>query len=158
MTISNGSPILATDVGASFTPTLALQVAEAAKKQAVYYVYLDWRNLLAGTAVAARTSTIVVPDDCYLEEIAVQTVDLIGALTVALTGANLIQAISVTGVGAATAANPQKYTRVFADAAQPQQLLLKGSTITVVVTTADAAGTAQRLDVSLGFATFRRRL
>lgn len=155
MTIADGSTILSSDVNAAFTATMAAAQARAADKLAVHYVALDWRNLIAGTGLAQRTCTLVLPDDCWLEEVAATTVDQVGTVTVTITGASMLA--SPITLSKITIAGTDKLARYFADATKPQELLLRGSTITVVVSTTDAAGT-QRLDVLLGFAVPRRRV
>lgn len=154
MTIANGNPQLSVDVNAVFAGAMAAARARAGEKPAVYWACFDYRNLVAGTLLAARTSTIVLPDDAFLEELCLETCDQFGDVAATVTSdATLLAAISV---GATTGSGYGKAARYYATPGRPEHLLLRGSTITLVVSTTDAAGT-QNLTVMLGLAAARRR-
>lgn len=153
MTLLDGSTILSADVNAAYQATMDAARARAADKVGAYSLMLDYRGLLAGTGAANRTQTIVLPEDSWLDEVAATTVDQIGTVTVTVAGAAMIT--TPITLSAVTGAGVGKLPRYHATDV-PKQLLLRGSTITVTVSTTDAAGT-QRLDVALQFAVARSR-
>lgn len=154
MSIVDGQVQAIADLNAVYTATMVATQARAAEKPAVYWACFDYRGLTSATDVAARTSSIVMPDDAFLEELCLETCDQVGTVTATVTSdAGLLATLSVSGT---VGAGYDKAGRYYATSGRPEHLLLRGSTITLVVSTTDAAGT-QNLTVLLGLAAARRR-
>jgi len=154
MAIVDGSTILASDVSTAYDTALAQARAAHAELPSLVWWTLQYRDVNSTTNLWRRSTTLIMPDDMLIEELAVQSGDMAGTVTVTLTSPSMIEAITLTGV--VTSPGISKLTRYFADSTKPQQVLLKGSQVTLTVATTDAGGT-QTVSVSLGLVSYRRR-
>lgn len=149
MTIQEGSVIQASDLNDVWTDALALIQEDNDEVPGVYWHQWRFQNLTSGTASHRRTGTLILPDDSLIENVAVTAGEMSGTLRVVISGANLLETITVTGSVSAGFSKLSRYTG-------PRQVLLRGSEITVTVSTTDSSG-VQVAQVGLGLRSVRRR-
>lgn len=144
MTISNGSTILKTDLDGAFSSRIAaLRAAKAAGVAAagVYQLAFDWPLLVdAGTPVTddRLSQSFTIPDDDQeLLAIGAQVEGAAGTYGLRLTGP-LVSPIVLEEVTTSSFANLERY--LGNNDGHPLQMLLRGATYTLHVSTDVASG------------------
>ena len=166
MSITEGATILKADLDALLSTALAALAADNARKPLGHHVVLNFEGVVTGVANVYPKAVFVVPFDCYVETLAVVCKDMVGTVTVAVTGDGAVDNFPITITGTA-GAGVTKFARLlydgtktplvnFATASRAFRCFPKGSTITVTVTTTNAAA-ASALQVSLVLRSFFSR-
>lgn len=153
MTISNGSPIIVSDLDGLLTAGMTKVIADRERLPFGYYLSYGFRDLIATTPEAARTKRFVIPRDCYLETMAVTGGEVNAAVSADLTSDGSLAnfPVSLSGTLSAGLSN---LTRKFYDSTVTKdldrafRLLNQGSTCTLVVSSAKVVG-ANTLTVTL---------
>lgn len=148
MTISNDSTILASDRNTAFDATITtLQTANRALPMVQQQNFV-FRNVISSTSAQLRRAAFVMPDDLFINEVDFSVYGTSGATyTLTVSSTNMIEdvemSLTATGTG-----NLVQAPRYYVDADNPLQVLLKGSTVTVLV--ASTSSTANcRIHVGL---------
>jgi hypothetical protein len=155
------------DLNLMLLASLALIQADAARKPLGYTVPITFRGLVATVGATRRTFSFVVPDDVFVETIGAMLHDMVGDVTVQVTGdggvAHFPVTITGTSAGGTTLITRVKFDGTLSrvdDTAMPTAPVFrvwpKGTTITIVVSTTNVV-TACKLDVHLCLRTFLRR-
>lgn len=150
MTIANGSPITAADLNALTTTELALLEADNAGLPGVTHVSRQFFGIVAGTTAYRRKSIWVVPANILVESVAVQTADHTAASTTTVTiddniGLTPFQVSGTTGAGRTQMARrlfdgtKTNVGKDFSTTSRVVWVLLKGSVVTIEVTTTSVA-------------------
>lgn len=153
MTISNTSTILKSDLDSAYTSLLTNLRSDANTKPATFWVNLNFNNIISTTSSTVSTRNIPIRDNYFLRELCVTTGLHSGTVTVAIDNGALIEEISVDGY--VNGGSTNKVERYFSDP-HPLQVLLRGSSIAVTVTTTDTSPTSS-VQVALGFRSYWRR-
>jgi len=177
MTIANNSTITKADLDAMLSTSLGLVQADNAQVPGMYELQLVFPGCISTTSSYKRKFTFVAPFDCYVETLAVTAVNQTAASTVkaAITGdGTLVDALAdsaslgdegklvfwPTKVSGSAGAGITKLPRLlfdgtktkaglnFATTSQGHRTILKGSTITVSVSTTSVAA-AGVIDVAV---------
>jgi len=150
MSITNGQAILAVDLNGIATTALTAMQADAARKPLGHYVHLAFKNLVASSSYGK--AKFVAPFDCFVETIACQAGDMVGAVTVDVTGDGVVSRFPLRREFTA-AAGTTKGSRLLYDGTKGSiadlrgtsravRVFNRGSTITVTVSTASVAAAA----------------
>jgi hypothetical protein len=145
MTIAAGSTILASDLNAINSSGLTSLRADLATEPRWHVLNLLFKNVASATAIAWKTRDIVIPDDLYIAEVAIQSSDHVGAVVVTLDNGAMVQPISIS---ATLATGISKGDRWYSTATNVQQILYKGSILNCTITTTNTT-TPSLLNVSL---------
>lgn len=143
MTIAEGQTVDQADLDSLVSTELAQVQADAARLPLGYHQVFAFRDVVGGgspTAEHRRTKTWVVPRDCYIETVAIQTGDVVGDVTVTITGDGALNnwPLSFTET---VATGVQRFSRSLYDNTKSRardrgfRVLPKGSTLTVTVST-----------------------
>lgn len=149
MSFALGQTISASDLNGLWTTSLAALKLDNQEKPGVYWHQFQFININSTTEVHRRTGTLILPDDCYIEDVCVTSGEMVGTLTVAITSETLLEDITLTGTVAAGFSQVARYNG-------PYHVLLRGSEVTITASTTDASG-SQVVHVGVGLQTYRRR-
>lgn len=145
--IFEGQVITAADLNALGSTSLTTLRADNATKPSAFCFNVDFNNLVASTALNKRTKTFVIPDDMWLREVSVLGGEHAGIITVSVDSGAMIEPISITGT--LTTPGISKLARYYAQD-KPAQILLKGTTVAIIVSTAMATtGSTLRVGLTL---------
>jgi hypothetical protein len=139
MTISSGSTITKTDLDnlLNYNSQMTDLITDASRKPDGFQVSFEFFDLTGDV-----TREFVVPRDCYLESMAVQTGDMVGDVDVDLTGDGFLVSWPVSTSGTVTGA--ATLTRTFYDGSPSKnrdrgfRLFNQGSTLRLAVSTTNA--------------------
>lgn len=155
MTIAQNSLIEIADLNATFTSSLTLLKADAAIVPAVYWTNLNFNGITDVTSLIRRTRKFILPDDHFLCELAVTAGEHAGTITVTIDNGALIESISLSEVVTSPGYDPFT-TRYYTNTTKPAQLLLRGSELTVTVSTTDTSSSST-VQVAIGLQSVWRR-
>ncbi len=153
MAISNGSVILASDVNTFADSALSDLEGDNGTFPCVHWLNLKFDNIVSGTLPPWTVRNVVIPDDAVIAEVVISGGEHNGVVTVSIDNGAMITPINIT---ATLGANYVKASRYYSTATNPLQILMKGSTLTVTVTTTNAV-TPSRLQIAIGLKSERRR-
>jgi hypothetical protein len=157
VTVANGSTVLDTDLTALTTTQLGLLQVDNAQLPGAVAQHFHFPNLVASTAAIRSKAIIIVPFDCYLETLSVEACDHTAASTTTVQlvgdGGVSLWPVSITGT---TGAGTTKLARLLFDngkttskrglfptVSRAHRTLLKGSTVTLTVSTTNIATPSQ---------------
>ena len=172
MTILSGSTVLSADVNAIVTTQLAGVRTVAAIAPIPWRVPLRFAGIVSSTPDFRRTVEFVVPNDCYVDSVALHAADMTAGATVqadiTADGALRSWPITVAGVVAGTDYDAPRLLfdnsrvktdangRRFAVSGRAFRVLTKGATVTCVAQTSSVAA-AGTLSVILALRQFYTR-
>jgi hypothetical protein len=170
MTISNGSAVLAADLDAMLTSSLALILADDAQLPAGAELNLYFPRLQSATPTSVRRYSFVAPCDLLVECSYVQAADMAAAsqLTVNVTGngelGNWPLTVGPFSVGSGVSNGPRLLfdntkgnpKNNFATTSQAFRVFRRGVTITITLTATGGAATST-VQVGLVFREFFQR-
>lgn len=142
MAISNGALIEVSDLNGAFSSQLTSLQSENATLPVCYRLNVDFVNCVGGgtpTAAAFLTKNVVIPDDSIIHEIAVCGGEHNGVVTITIDSGALITPITITGT---LGTNFQKLTRYYSTTTNPLQMLLKGSVLSLTLSTTNTVATS----------------
>jgi hypothetical protein len=151
MTISNGNIISSADLNALYAD-LADLADENALKPVCLRLNVTFDNIIDTTVAPWITRDIVLNDDYLIHEVAICGGEHNGTVTITLDNGAMITPISMTG---ALGTGYQKLARYYSTTTNPQQVLLKGSTLTVTIGTTNTVATSN-VQVSIMLLSWRR--
>lgn len=157
MTIALGSTVLAADVNTIVTSSLTNLRTVAALAPLSWRVPLRFAGITSSTPDYRRTCEFVVPNDCYIDSVALHAADLTASsairLDITADGALRSWPITMSGTVSGTSFNATRLlydnTRVktdangrrFATAGRAFRTLTKGATVTAVAVTTSSSVT-----------------
>lgn len=136
MTISNGNIITAVDLDTKFQQSTASLRTDNQSDGYCSQMNFEFKNVSSSTAATYLTQTFVAPDDLELMEVGCYCPDSDGYTVTTTLSGTLIKPVSTSAVVASD--ETERYND-FSNLFNPFQILLKGATYSIVVTTSGAA-------------------